>query len=30
MVRRDKKYLPYFLPTWGTDAANIGTDIIHI
>lgn len=30
MVRRDKKYLPYFLPTWGADAANIGTDIIHI
>lgn len=30
MVTRDKKYLPYFLPTWGTDAANISTDIIHI
>lgn len=30
MVIRDKKYLPYFLPTWGADAVNLGTDIIHI
>lgn len=30
MVTRDKKYLPYFLPTWGADAINLGTDIVHI
>ena len=30
MVTRDKKYLPYFLPTWGADAVNLGTDIMHI
>lgn len=30
MVFGDKKYLPYFIPYWGMDASNIGTDIIHI
>jgi hypothetical protein len=30
MVRRNKKYFPYFAPIWGMDAFNIGTDIAHI
>lgn len=30
MTLEDRKYLPYFLPYWGLDAVNLGTDIMHI